>query len=156
MSFGVVFVLYFPPFNPWFVVEKKWKSMKITRLTVLACCAYSHVLWTIFNGEHVHADPAPERYWELLAEERRLALQEALEENERVSFFVPWCFYFINKQSFGHCCMNLKDLTCVYFDQLYKEIEELKEQNKTLQEIAGQAEYFASLYQVHAVCRIQF
>ncbi|CAH3175994.1 unnamed protein product, partial [Porites evermanni] len=60
------------------------------------------------------SDPAPERYWELLAEERRLALQEALEENER----------------------------------LYKEMEELKEQNKTLQEIAGQAEYFASLYQM--------
>ena len=51
----------------------------------------------------------------------------------------------------GHCCMNLKDLSCVCFDQLYKEMEELKEQNKTLQEIAGQAEYFASLYQVHAV-----
>ncbi|KAL9981389.1 hypothetical protein ACROYT_G010088 [Oculina patagonica] len=30
------------------------------------------------------SDPAPERYWELLAEERRLALQEALEENERL------------------------------------------------------------------------
>ena len=51
----------------------------------------------------------------------------------------------------GHCCMNLKDLNCVWFDQLYKEMEELKEQNKTLQEMAGQAEYFASLYQVHAV-----
>lgn len=47
--------------------------------------------------------------------------------------------------------MNLKDLSCVCFDQLYKEMEELKERNKTLQEIAGQAEYFASLYQVHAV-----
>lgn len=33
-------------------------------------------------------DPPPERYWELLAEERRLALQEALEENERVSLLV--------------------------------------------------------------------
>lgn len=32
------------------------------------------------------SDPPPERYWELLAEERRLALQEALEENERVSY----------------------------------------------------------------------
>ena len=31
------------------------------------------------------SDPPPERYWELLAEERRLALQEALEENERVN-----------------------------------------------------------------------
>lgn len=30
------------------------------------------------------SDPPPERYWELLAEERRLALQEALEENERL------------------------------------------------------------------------
>ena len=30
------------------------------------------------------SDPPPERYWELLAEERRIALQEALEENERV------------------------------------------------------------------------
>lgn len=47
--------------------------------------------------------------------------------------------------------MILKDLSCVCFDQLYKEMEELKERNKTLQEIAGQAEYFASLYQVHAV-----
>ena len=35
-------------------------------------------------------------------------------------------------------------------------MEELKEQNKTLQEIAGQAEYFASLYQVHVECRSQF
>lgn len=43
----------------------------------------------LIECEHVHADPAPERYWQLLAEERRLALQEALEENERVSFFVP-------------------------------------------------------------------
>ena len=33
-------------------------------------------------------DPPPERYWELLAEERRLALQEALEQNERVSLLV--------------------------------------------------------------------
>ena len=33
-------------------------------------------------------DPPPERYWELLAEERRLALQEALEENERVRSLV--------------------------------------------------------------------
>ena len=131
--------------------RKKWKSTKFTHLTVLPSCAYSHVLWTIFNCEYVHADPAPERYWELLAEERRLALQEALEENERVSFFVPWCFYFNNRKVVGLCCMNLKDLSCVCFDQLYKEMEELKERNKTLQEIAGQAEYFASLYQVHAV-----
>lgn len=131
--------------------RKKWKSTKFTHLTVLPSCAYSHVLWTIFNCEYVHADPAPERYWELLAEERRLALQEALEENERVSFFVPWCFYFKNRKVVGLCCMNLKDLSCVCFDQLYKEMEELKERNKTLQEIAGQAEYFASLYQVHAV-----
>lgn len=34
----------------------------------------------------IPTDPAPERYWELLAEERRLALQEALEENERVRY----------------------------------------------------------------------
>jgi len=27
-------------------------------------------------------------------------------------------------------------------------LEELKERNKTLEEVAGQAEYFASLYQV--------
>ncbi|KAJ7386973.1 hypothetical protein OS493_003935 [Desmophyllum pertusum] len=60
------------------------------------------------------SDPPPERYWELLAEERRLALQESLEENER----------------------------------LHKEMEELKERNKTLEEVAGQAEYFASLYQM--------
>ena len=33
--------------------------------------------------------------------------------------------------------------------QLHKEMEELKERNKTLEEVAGQAEYFASLYQVH-------
>ncbi|PFX26180.1 Geminin [Stylophora pistillata] len=59
-------------------------------------------------------DPPPERYWELLAEERRLALQEALEENER----------------------------------MHKELEELRERNKSLEEIAGQAEYFASLYQM--------
>ena len=30
------------------------------------------------------SETPPERYWELLAEERRLALQNALEENERV------------------------------------------------------------------------
>jgi len=60
------------------------------------------------------SDPPPERYWELLAEERRLALQEALEENEK----------------------------------LHKELEELRERNKTLEEVAGQAEYFASLYQM--------
>ncbi|XP_022789724.1 geminin-like [Stylophora pistillata] len=60
------------------------------------------------------SDPPPERYWELLAEERRLALQEALEENER----------------------------------MHKELEELRERNKSLEEIAGQAEYFASLYQM--------
>ena len=30
------------------------------------------------------SETPPERYWELLAEERRLALQKALEENERV------------------------------------------------------------------------
>lgn len=49
-----------------------------------------------------------------MAEERRLALQEALEENERI----------------------------------HKELEELRERNKSLEEIAGQAEYFASLYQM--------
>jgi len=38
--------------------------------------------------EYLLVDPPPERYWELLAEERRLALQEALEENERVSCFL--------------------------------------------------------------------
>ena len=53
-----------------------------------------------------------------------------------------------NRKVFGLCCI---ELSCVCFDQLYKEMEELKERNKTLQEIAGQAEYFASLYQVHAV-----
>jgi len=31
---------------------------------------------------------------------------------------------------------------------LHKELEELRERNKTLEEVAGQAEYFASLYQV--------
>lgn len=60
------------------------------------------------------SETPPERYWELLAEERRLALQNALEENER----------------------------------LHKELEELKERNKALEEVAGQAEYFASLYQM--------
>lgn len=30
-------------------------------------------------------DPPPEKYWQMLAEERRIALQEALEENEKVS-----------------------------------------------------------------------
>ncbi|XP_068678505.1 geminin-like isoform X3 [Montipora foliosa] len=36
------------------------------------------------SGALMVSDPPPERYWELLAEERRLALQEALEENERL------------------------------------------------------------------------
>ena len=79
-------------------------------------------------------------------------MQQALEENERVSFFPCTVMLLLHKQKvIGHCYMNLKDLSCVCFDQLYKEMEELKEQNKTLQEVAGQAEYFASLYQVHAV-----
>ena len=77
--------------QPLVCCRKKWKSTKFTHLTVLPCCVYSHVPWTIFNCVHVYADPAPERYWELLAEERRLALQEALEENERVSFFPLYC-----------------------------------------------------------------
>ena len=36
----------------------------------------------------------------------------------------------------------------LFFTQLHKELEELKERNKALEEVAGQAEYFASLYQV--------
>ena len=35
--------------------------------------------------------------------------------------------------------------------QLHKELEELKERNTTLEEVAGQAEYFASLYQVSII-----
>jgi len=31
---------------------------------------------------------------------------------------------------------------------LHKELEELRGRNKALEEVAGQAEYFASLYQV--------
>ncbi|XP_032236785.2 geminin [Nematostella vectensis] len=57
-------------------------------------------------------EPAPESYWQLLAEERRLALQETLEENQR----------------------------------LCKELEAMKERCSKLEEVAGQAEYFASLY----------
>ena len=38
-------------------------------------------------------------------------------------------------------------LTSVFI-QLHKELEELRERNKALEEVAGQAEYFASLYQV--------
>lgn len=48
------------------------------------------------------------------------------------------------------CASSSFSLTCLYhyFIQLHKELEELRERNKTLEEVAGQAEYFASLYQV--------
>ncbi|XP_020915909.1 geminin [Exaiptasia diaphana] len=57
-------------------------------------------------------EPAPERYWQMLAEERRVALHEALEENQK----------------------------------LCNELDALKERCKKLEEVASQAEYFASLY----------
>ena len=47
-----------------------------------------------------------------------------------------------------HMCTVKFKLTCLYLVQIHKELEELRERNKSLEEIAGQAEYFASLYQV--------
>ena len=44
--------------------------------------------------------------------------------------------------------MGVKGLTFLFLTQIHKELEELRERNKSLEEIAGQAEYFASLYQV--------
>ena len=36
-------------------------------------------------------DPAPEKYWKLVAEERRKALEETLEENLKVSMTKHGC-----------------------------------------------------------------
>ncbi|KAK3703610.1 hypothetical protein QZH41_019147, partial [Actinostola sp. cb2023] len=66
----------------------------------------------VMEREVREGEPAPEKYWQLLAEERRIALHEALEENQK----------------------------------LCKELEKLKERCTKLEEVAGQAEYFASLY----------
>lgn len=123
------------------------------------CVKIFHFQWLKLNFVSLHgcnvsaslkiidatfSETPPERYWELLAEERRLALQNALEENERVgSELYSTLFHFWNIQ-----CLAVIILPFFFFTQLHKELEELKERNKALEEVAGQAEYFASLYQV--------
>ncbi|ELU13276.1 hypothetical protein CAPTEDRAFT_146297 [Capitella teleta] len=61
----------------------------------------------------VQEEITPE-YWKLLAEQRREALDETLEENS----------------------------------QLHDEVEKLREENKSLSEMAQNAEYFASILKV--------
>ncbi|XP_064607127.1 geminin-like [Liolophura sinensis] len=61
----------------------------------------------------VTGETIPDSYWKLLAEERRLALDDSLHENE----------------------------------MLHNEIDQLKEENSRLTELAGQAEYLATILQ---------
>lgn len=78
------------------------------------CVKIFHFQWLKLNFVSLHgcnvsaslkiidatfSETPPERYWELLAEERRLALQNALEENERVgSELYSTLFHFWNIQ----------------------------------------------------------
>ncbi|KXJ21907.1 Geminin [Exaiptasia diaphana] len=77
-------------------------------------------------------EPAPERYWQMLAEERRVALHEALEENQKAC-----SLYYLQLRE--HLYILLSDKLC-------NELDALKERCKKLEEVASQAEYFASLY----------
>jgi hypothetical protein len=87
------------------------------------CVAFDY--WIIFNNSFLlYADEISAEYFSVLAERRRVALAEAIEENEKLHQEI---------------------------DNLKSEVTTLKAENSVLKPLAEEAEYLASVLKVTLV-----